>query len=121
VFIRPPQLMFCNPPFASLLDLAGRRVRLASIDQSDLILALGAVPVVLELERGVEGFEAGGLDCAVTGALPASLVGLTHVTSHASTLPLSWSSIFPLTCDHVMITSLDAQNTITLTYSGKRK
>ncbi|MBL6458333.1 TRAP transporter substrate-binding protein DctP [Belnapia sp. T6] len=94
VFIRPPQVMFCAQPFASLLDLAGRRIRIASVNQSDLILALGAVPVVLELERAVEGFEAGGLDCAVTGALPASVVGLTRVTSHASTLPLGWSMAF---------------------------
>ncbi|MBL6458985.1 TRAP transporter substrate-binding protein DctP [Belnapia sp. T6] len=94
VFIRAPQVMFCNRPFASLLDLAGRKVRVASVNQSDLIVALGAIPVVLELERVVNSIRAGALDCAVTGAMPASVTGLTRVTSHASTVPLGWSMAF---------------------------
>ncbi|MBL6459570.1 TRAP transporter substrate-binding protein DctP [Belnapia sp. T6] len=94
MFVRPPQLMFCNHPFASLLDLAGRRIRVASVNQSDLILALGAVPVVLELDRTVDGFRRAELDCAVVGALPASMVGLTRVTGHVSTVPIGWPMAF---------------------------
>lgn len=64
--------------------MASRRIYVASVNRSDLILTLGAVPVVLKLKQAVEGLNGSALDCAVTRALPASVVDLTRVTIHAS-------------------------------------
>ncbi|MBL6453705.1 TRAP transporter substrate-binding protein DctP [Belnapia sp. T6] len=94
VFLRPPQVMACNRPFASLLDLAGRRIRIASVNQADLVIALGASPVVLGLDRVMEGFREGVLDCVVTGTPAASGIGLHRVVTHVSTVPLGWSMAF---------------------------
>lgn len=93
-FVRPPQVMFCNRAFASLLDLAGRRVRVASVNQSDLVMALGARPLVVPFDRLIEAFHEGRLDCAITGALPGNGIGLHRVTSHISALPLGWAMSF---------------------------
>ena len=45
LYTYPAQVVFCNKAFASLGDLAGRRVRVSSASQADLIEALGAKPV----------------------------------------------------------------------------
>jgi TRAP-type C4-dicarboxylate transport system substrate-binding protein len=45
VYAYPAQVTFCNKPFASLADLAGRRIRTSSPPQADLVDALGGVPV----------------------------------------------------------------------------
>ncbi|RYI33781.1 MAG: ABC transporter substrate-binding protein [Acetobacteraceae bacterium] len=93
-FVRPPQVMFCNRPFVSLMDLAGRRVRVASVNQSDLIVALGAQPLVVAFDRLLAAFREERLDCAVTGALPGQGLGLHRLTTHISPVPLGWAMSF---------------------------
>jgi TRAP-type C4-dicarboxylate transport system substrate-binding protein len=94
VFIRPPQVVFCNKPFAGLRGLAGLRVRTASANQADLLLALGAQPVVMDFGRIVGAVREGLVDCAITGGLPGNAIGLHRVTTHVSTLPLGWAMSF---------------------------
>jgi TRAP-type C4-dicarboxylate transport system substrate-binding protein len=94
VLIRPPQVAFCNKPFAGLRDLAGMRVRAASANQADLLLALGAQPVVMAFDRIVGAVRGGLVDCAITGGLPGNAIGLHRVTTHVSTLPLGWAMSF---------------------------
>ncbi|MBL6078232.1 TRAP transporter substrate-binding protein DctP [Belnapia sp. T18] len=94
VFIRPPQVVFCNKPFTGLRGLAGLRVRAASVNQADLLLALGAQPVVMAFDRMVGAVREGLVDCAITGGLPGQAVGLHRVTTHVSSLPLGWAMSF---------------------------
>ncbi|WP_043341355.1 TRAP transporter substrate-binding protein DctP [Belnapia moabensis] len=94
VFIRPPQIAFCNKPFTGLRGLAGLRVRVASANQADLLLSLGAQPLVLGFDRIMGAFRDGLVDCAVTGGLPGNAIGLHRVTTHVSTLPLGWAMSF---------------------------
>ncbi|WP_043360694.1 TRAP transporter substrate-binding protein DctP [Belnapia sp. F-4-1] len=94
VFIRPPQVVFCNKPFAGLRGLAGLRVRVASVNQADLVLAVGAQPVVMAFDRIVGAVREGLVDCAITGGLPGHAIGLHRVTTHVSTLPLGWAMSF---------------------------
>ncbi len=94
VFIRPPQVAFCNKPFAGLRDVAGLRVRVASVNQADLLLALGAQPVVMAFNQILAGMREGLVDCAITGGLPGNAIGLHRVTTHVSTLPLGWAMSF---------------------------
>jgi TRAP-type C4-dicarboxylate transport system substrate-binding protein len=94
VFIRPPQVAFCNKAFTGLQDLAGMRVRVASVNQADLLLAVGAQPVVMAFDRIMGAFRDGLVDCAITGGLPGNAIGLHRVTTHVSTLPLGWAMSF---------------------------
>lgn len=93
-FIRPPQVVFCSRAFASLLDLKGRRVRVASANQSDLLLALGAEPVVLDFGRVAGAMRERAVDCAVTGIMPGNAIGLHRLSTHMSVLPLGWAMSF---------------------------
>lgn len=45
VYLYSPQVIFCKRGFASLADLSGRRVCVASTTQWDFVEALGGVPV----------------------------------------------------------------------------
>ncbi|SDB71884.1 TRAP-type C4-dicarboxylate transport system, substrate-binding protein [Belnapia rosea] len=92
--VRPPQLLFCRQAFTGLRDLKGRRIRVASVNQSDLLLALGAQPVVLEFRRVQAVLQDGTVDCAVTGGLPGHAIGLHRIATHLSTLPLGWAMSF---------------------------
>ena len=94
VFIRPPQVVFCNKAFAGLRSLTGMRVRAASVNQSDLLLALGAQPMVMGFDRIIPAFRDEAVDCAITGGLPGNAIGLHRVTTHVSTLPLGWAMSF---------------------------
>ena len=43
----PPQVVFCRNAFSGLFDLGGRRIRTSSVGQSELVTALGGIPVVI--------------------------------------------------------------------------
>ncbi|MDO9710089.1 TRAP transporter substrate-binding protein [Paracraurococcus lichenis] len=95
VYTYPAQVMFCRQAFAGLGDLAGRRVRVSSVGQSELIAALGAVPVVTPFAEIVPAIRAGVVECALTGALSGNAIGLHQVTTHVSPVSISWGvSIF---------------------------
>ena len=90
VYVYPAQVVFCNKAFASLADLARRRVRVSSVTQADLVEALGATPVSTPFAEIVPAMRNGTLDCAVTGTMSGNTIGLHEVTTHLHTMAMSW-------------------------------
>ncbi len=90
VYAYPAQALYCRAAFASLTDLAGRRVRVAGGAQANLVAALGAVPVLTTFAELPAQMRAGKLDCAITGTMSGNTIGLHESTSHLSPLALSW-------------------------------
>ncbi|WP_176849674.1 TRAP transporter substrate-binding protein DctP [Belnapia rosea] len=84
------QVLFCREPFSRLDDMAGRRIRVGSVAQGELLEALGGTATVMPLNLTPAALRDGKLDCAVTGPMPGNRIGLAQVTSHVSRLPLSW-------------------------------
>ena len=95
VYAYPAQVLFCAKPFASLGDIAGRRVRTSSATQADLMEAVGAIPVVIPFAEMVGSIRRGTVECAITGTLSGNSIGLHEVTSHVHAMALSWGvSVF---------------------------
>lgn len=90
VYAYPAQVLFCRQAFGQLADLAGRRVRVSSPAQADLIEALAAVPVMVPFADVLPRLKAGQLDCAITGTMSGHTIGLHQATSHLHALPISW-------------------------------
>ena len=90
IYTYPAQVVFCNKPFGGLADLAGRRVRVSSATQADLIEALGGRPVTTTFAEILPNLKSGNLECAVTGTMSGNTIGLHEVTSHLHTMALSW-------------------------------
>ena len=95
VYAYPAQVMFCDRPFTGLDDLAGRRVRVSSVAQSELMESLRAIPVVTPFAEIVPAIKAGVVECAITGTLSGNAIGLHLVTTHIARAAISWGvSIF---------------------------
>jgi TRAP-type C4-dicarboxylate transport system substrate-binding protein len=95
IYIYPAQTMFCQKPFTGLGDLAGRRIRVSSVSQSELVTGLGAVPIVVPFAEIVSAIRSGIVECAITGTLSANTIGLHEVTSHVYRAAISWGmSVF---------------------------
>lgn len=90
LYIYPAQMAFCKAPLKRLADLKGRRVRVSSAAQADFFSALGAIPLYTEFAQIVPRFEAGSVDCAVTGTLSGSAIGLHRLTTDLYELPINW-------------------------------
>lgn len=90
VYVYPAQVTFCTKPFAGLADLAGRRIRSSNPSQSDLIEALGAVPVQTAFNDIVTKLDSGDIECAITAAMSGNTIGLDRVTSHVHTMAANW-------------------------------
>jgi len=90
IYVYPAQVVFCKSPFARLTDLKGRRVRVSTASQADFVSALGAMPVMTGFAQIIANFESGNIDCAVTGTMSGNTLGLQQLTSHVSSLPLTW-------------------------------
>ena len=95
VYTHPAQVVFCRRPFSGLSDLAGRRVRTSSVGQSELVAALGAVPVVIPFAETPGALRSGVVECAITAAMSGNAIGLHEATSHLSRLAITWGvSVF---------------------------
>ncbi|MCJ8143356.1 TRAP transporter substrate-binding protein [Ancylobacter sp. A5.8] len=94
VYTYPAQVLYCKDSFAGLDDLAGRRVRTSSVSQSELMAALGAVPVIVPFAEIVRALESDVADCAITGTLSGFEIGLPGVTTHVHAMALSWGLSF---------------------------
>ena len=95
VYAYPAQVVYCKQPFARLDDLAGRRVRVSSVLQADMMSGLGATPLFTQFADLLPQMRSGALDCAITGTMSGHSNGLYQVTSHLHTLPINWGlSIF---------------------------
>lgn len=90
LYTYPAQVIFCKSAFAGLSDLAGRRIRVSSVGQSEMFAALGATPVVIPFSETVAAFRSGVVECAVTGTLSANTIGLHEVTTHVHTMAITW-------------------------------
>lgn len=90
LYTYPAQVVFCNKPFASLSELAGRRVRTSSPTQSDLVEALGGVPVRTGFSELVANVKSGNVECAITGAASGQQIGLHDVNSHIHAMAINW-------------------------------
>jgi TRAP-type C4-dicarboxylate transport system substrate-binding protein len=90
IYAYPAQVLFCAQPFAGLKDLAGRKIRTSSVGQSELMSALGAIPVVMPFSEIVSAIKSNVVDCAITGTMSGNQIGLPNVTSHIYPLAISW-------------------------------
>jgi TRAP-type C4-dicarboxylate transport system substrate-binding protein len=94
VYTYPAQVVFCRGGFASLSDLAGRRVRTSSVGQSELVTALGGTPVVIPFAEVTAAVRGGMVHCAITGTLSGNAIGLHEVATHVSRQAISWGLSF---------------------------
>lgn len=90
VYVYPAQVTFCSKAFGGLADLAGRRIRTSNVTQSDLVEALGAIPVQTAFGEIVPKMRSGDIECAITGAMSGNTIGLHEVTSHVHTMAANW-------------------------------
>ncbi|WP_296508995.1 TRAP transporter substrate-binding protein [Rhodoferax sp.] len=90
VYTYPAQVLYCKRPFRGLQELKGRRVRVSSTSQADLMGALGAVPVLVGFSQLMLNMQSGNTECAITGTMSGNTIGLHEVTSHIHTLPITW-------------------------------
>ena len=94
VYVYPAQVIYCAKPFSGLGDLAGRTVRTSSVGQSELMKALGAVPVPTPFSEIVASLRNGVVECAITGTLSGFEIGIPGVASHVHTMAISWGVSF---------------------------
>lgn len=90
IYTYPAQVLFCQEPFSSLNDIAGRKVRTSSVGQSELMTALRAIPVMVPFAEITSAVSTGVVDCAITGTLSGYEIGLPDVTSHVHAMAISW-------------------------------
>jgi len=90
VYAYPAQVLFCSKPFASLGDLARRRIRVSGAAQADFVEGLGGVPVYTNFADITPQVRSGALDCAITGAMSGNANGLFEVTTHVYTMAINW-------------------------------
>lgn len=95
VYSYPAQVLFCARPFEGLHAIGGLKIRTSSIAQSDLVTALGAVPVMTPFSEIVDAMRRKSVDCAITGILSGHEVGLSAVATHVHAQALTWGvSVF---------------------------
>ena len=94
VYAYPAQVLYCAQQFKTLKDLIGRKVRTSSVGQSEMMSALGAVPIVTPFSDIIHAVKTEVVDCAITGTLSGSEIGLPEVTSYISPMAISWGLSF---------------------------
>ena len=87
----PAQVVYCRAPFASLADLKGRKIRTFGNSLVDFFTALGAQPVSIGFPEVYSALERGVVDCAITGTGSGVAARWPEVTTHISSLPVSWA------------------------------
>ncbi|MGJ7578879.1 TRAP transporter substrate-binding protein [Variovorax sp. RHLX14] len=90
VYMYPAQVVFCREPLRGLTDLSGRRTRVSSSTQSDFVVSVGGIPVLMPFSEVTASIRSGSTDCAITGATSGKAIGLPAVTKTIYTLPVSW-------------------------------
>jgi TRAP-type C4-dicarboxylate transport system substrate-binding protein len=94
IYSYPAQVLYCTRSFATLKDLAGRRVRTSAVSQSEMMSALGAIPVVTPFSKIVNAIKTNVVDCAITGTMSGNQIGLPGVTSYIYPMAISWGLSF---------------------------
>ncbi|WP_149541158.1 TRAP transporter substrate-binding protein [Siccirubricoccus phaeus] len=90
IYTYPAQVMFCQRAFSGLGDLAGRRIRVSSVAQAELVTGLGGIPILLPFAEIVSAMRAGIAECAITGTLSGNTIGLHEITTHVSRVAITW-------------------------------
>lgn len=90
VYTYPAQVIFCKHAFRGLQDLEGRRIRVSSTTQSDMVGALGAVPVLSGFNQIMANMQSGNTECAITGTMSGYTIGLHEVTRYYHPMPVGW-------------------------------
>lgn len=90
IYSYPAQVLFCARPFDGLQGIGGFKIRTSSLTQSDLVTALGAMPVIIPFNEVTNAMRRKAVDCAVTGILSGHEIGLTEVATHVHAQALSW-------------------------------
>ena len=94
IYAYPAQVLYCSQSFKNLRDLAGRKVRTSSVGQSEMMTALGAIPIVIPFSDIVNAIKTEVVECAITGTMSGSEIGLPNVTSFISPMSISWGLSF---------------------------
>ncbi len=94
IYAYPAQVLYCAQSFKALKDLAGRKIRTSSVGQSEMMTALGAIPIVIPFSEVVNAIKTEVVDCAITGTMSGGEIGLPNVTSYISPLSISWGLSF---------------------------
>jgi TRAP-type C4-dicarboxylate transport system substrate-binding protein len=94
IYAYPAQVLYCAQSFRTLTDLAGRKVRTSSVGQSEMMTALGAIPIVTPFSEIVNAVKADVVNCAITGTMSGGEIGLPAVTSYISPMAISWGLSF---------------------------
>lgn len=94
IYAYPAQVLYCVQPFADLKDLAGRKVRTSSVSQSEMMSALGAIPVMTSFSEIVGAIKHNVVDCAITGTMSGNQIGLPGITSYIYPMAISWGLSF---------------------------
>jgi TRAP-type C4-dicarboxylate transport system substrate-binding protein len=94
IYAYPAQVLYCARSFSTLTDIAGRRVRTSSVGQSEMMAALGAIPIVTPFSEIVNAVKNNVVDCAITGTMSGGEIGLPNVTSYISPMSISWGLSF---------------------------
>jgi TRAP-type C4-dicarboxylate transport system substrate-binding protein len=87
----PAQVVFCRQPFTSLTDLKGKKVRTFGNSLNDFITTIGAQPVSIGFPEVYSALERGVTDCGITGTGSGASARWPEVTTHVSSLALSWA------------------------------
>jgi TRAP-type C4-dicarboxylate transport system substrate-binding protein len=90
IWTYPAQVIFCNGPVASLADLKGVKVRVASGMHADFVEGLGGVGITIPFDGLMDGLKKHVADCAITGAMSGYRLGLYNATTHIDPTTVSW-------------------------------
>jgi TRAP-type C4-dicarboxylate transport system substrate-binding protein len=90
VYTYPAQVLWCRRAFRGFADLAGRRVRTSSVAQTEVVSALGAVPIQTPFAGLAAALRDDVADCAITGTMSGYSIGLHEVTSHIHEFAITW-------------------------------
>ena len=94
IYTYPAQVLFCAKAFTGLNDLTGRKVRTSSVGQSEMMAALGAIPVMTPFSEIVTAISNNVVDCAITGTMSGNQIALPAVTSYIYPMAISWGLSF---------------------------
>jgi TRAP-type C4-dicarboxylate transport system substrate-binding protein len=94
IYAYPAQVLYCTQRFTTLKDLAGRKVRTSSVGQSEMMSALGAIPIVTTFSDILHAIKSEVVDCAITGTMSGGEIGLPEITSYISPMAVSWGLSF---------------------------
>jgi TRAP-type C4-dicarboxylate transport system substrate-binding protein len=94
IYVYPAQVLYCARAFTSLSDLAGRKVRTSSVSQSEMMSALGTIPIMTPFSDIVNAIRNNVVECAITGTMSGNQIGLPDITAYISPMAISWGVSF---------------------------